>query len=227
MEAQLMRTICVAALFAALPSAAKDISWTEDARLSDGPVVLVHRQDKYEIVTDVGQGFKSGWSRVRGSIWADLPVPTKRRVAWESSLEPIALDVIDGAAYFVGVAGGPAAIEFRLPYGEQQVAFRLSGDRWERIPVAEVPEAVRPNLFVSSYQYFLKDGKTSGVHLSLGRKYELDSSSEIGIMYRNIVRRPKSKKKAAPVSGLFNWIPAYRSLRSNRDDVRRIADWTG
>lgn len=176
----------------------KRIEWTEDARLSDGRVIVVTRAEEYRHIVDVGAGFREGWLLEQSDISAELPRPIQRRVTWRGSLQPVVLDLQpDGTVYLVGVpASGKARHDWKLPRNELYAVLRLNGDWWERVPLEQLPAAIQPNLFASSYRLFITEGKLSGRHVDLKLKGELDSNPQIDRRYKTVVRLPIRAKEA-------------------------------
>lgn len=172
----------------------KKVEWTEDVKLSDGRMIVVQRSEEYRRVMDVGAGFQRGWLFQRSTITADLPAPVNRKVSWEGSLKPLVLDIQPGNAIYLVcvVSTGAAEIEWKVPRHEFYVAFRLANDGWQRIPLADLPLSVQPNLFASTYTLFIKRDERSGIHIDLKLKSDLDSALPASDRLRTIVRLPAS-----------------------------------
>lgn len=169
----------------------KTVEWTEDVKLSDGRTIVVQRANEYRRVMDVGAGFQRGWNLERESITADLPPPVGRQVTWQGLMSPIVLEVLHGGeVYLVGVPTPIGRNEWRVPRHELYVAFKLVGGEWKRIALTEVPESLGPNLFVSSYTYFIEQGARSGTHVDRSIKEKLDSNPQIDRRYRTLIRLP-------------------------------------
>ena len=96
-------------------------------RLSDGRVIKVQRHQEYRKVTDPGAGFRAGWLFQRSGVVADLPSPANRKVSWEGTLQPIALDIQpDSIVYLVCVLAAVAnRAEWNLPRDERHAGCRL------------------------------------------------------------------------------------------------------
>jgi len=179
----------------------KRIEWTEDVRLSDSRTIVVKRVEEYRKVVDVGAGLKEGWLLEQSDISAELPQPIGRRISWRGSLHPVVLDVqAEGAVYLVGLPpNGRAMSEWRLPRHQLYVVLQLKGENWERISVEQLPESMQPNLFVSSYELFIRRGAPSRGHVDQKKKGDLDSNPQIDRRYRTIVRLPApSRAKETP-----------------------------
>jgi hypothetical protein len=177
---------------AASAPVAKRTEWTEDARLGDGRRIVVKRADGYRRVVDAGSGFREGWLLEQCEISAELPAPVERRIEWRGSLKPVVLDIgADGAVYLVGVPpNGGAMHEWKQPRHELYVVLRFNGSDWRRIPLDQLPASLQPNLFISSRELFLAQGKPSGRHVDPKMKAELDSNPLIDRRYKTIVRLP-------------------------------------
>src|SRR5438552_2675338 len=106
-------------------------------------------------------GRGSGW--LFHQAWIEADLSDAGRLRWDTSLAPWLLDrTPDGTWYLVGWTPSSSGIrEYQLgrPSGGEKtfVAFRLTGDRWERIKVEEFPDTFKgPNLLVSSERMFSK-----------------------------------------------------------------------
>jgi len=175
----------------------KYIEWTEDVRLGDGRMIVLKRSEEYRHVVDAGAGFREGWLLEQSNISAELPQPVARHILWRGSLRPVVLDVQpDGTVFLVGVpASGQARHDWKLPRNELYAVLRLNGETWERVPLELLPAGIQPNLFASSYQLFITEGKSSGRHVDLKLKSELDSNPQIDKRYRTIIRIPEPQRK--------------------------------
>jgi hypothetical protein len=177
-------------------SGIKHVQWTEDLRLSNGRTIVINRLEEYRSVSDVGAGFRSGWLLERSNISAELPGSPARNATWQGSLRPVVLDELHGIVYLVGVpANGRAREEWKLPPHELYAALRLRGDGWERISLEELPSSLQPNLFASSYALFITQDKSSGEHVNLELKRQLDSDPQLDRRYQSIIRIPAPQPK--------------------------------
>lgn len=167
----------------------KVIQWEEDTKLSDGRVVVVKRSNEYQRIGSPQAGFRVDWVYMNGTLSVQEPSPIGQRVAWTGSLIPIAIDVIDGQLYLVGVAGGRAIQHYNLPNKQDHVALYFHSGDWFRFPLDDLPLAIRPNLFSGDRTYLFEDGQSS--HMSLELKTRLDSNPEIGKPFKEIPRSPK------------------------------------
>jgi len=167
------------------------VEWTEDVRISDQSRIKAQRSEEYRRVTDVGAGFQRGWLFQNSKIVADVPAPFARRVAWEGTLVPLTLAVLDRQLYLVNVVVTPIGRdEWRVPAGEYYVVFRFSESGWQRIPLAELPTSARPNLLPSAYKLFIEGNTPSGAHVGFETKDKVISDPRIGKRYRTILRKP-------------------------------------
>jgi hypothetical protein len=174
----------------------KTVEWTEDVKLSDGRTIVVQRANDYRRVMDAGAGFQRGWNFERASISAELPPPLGRRVFWQGLMSPIVIEMLhDGEVYLVGVPTPIGSDEWRVPQHEFYVAFKLVTGEWKRIALVDMPQTLHPNLFVSSYTYFIEQAASPGSHVDLSIKERLDSNPLIGRRYRTLIRLPNPSKK--------------------------------
>jgi hypothetical protein len=175
----------------------KKFEWTEDVRLSDGRMFPVQRYEEYRQVTDRGAGFRVGWLFQKSRITGELPAPIRRKVTWEGSLKPLALNVQpDMSVYLVcRVSTGAGRNEWKLPDNENYVVFRLMDDRWLRIPLSDLPLSVQPNLLASTETLFIERKTRSGTRVDLKLKQELDSDPQLPAHFKSIVRPAGAEKK--------------------------------
>lgn len=130
-------------------SACSDIgSWKEEVRLSDGRVIIVEQQRKYEGVytgQDVGSVVRESWMTFK------LPEFDDKEIIWHENLKPRILNVHDGQLYIVGVP--PTGREFRK-YGKPNpsyLGYKYNQKAWVNIPFSEIPEAIYDtNLWIES-----------------------------------------------------------------------------
>lgn len=171
--------------------------WTEDVKLSDGRMMVVKRTEDYRRIVDAGAGFQQGWLLQKSSITAELPTPIKRKVFWEGSLFPLVLDIqSDHSVYLVCVpSSGAAQTEWKVPDHEFYVSFRLTQDNWRRIPLADLPTSVQPNLAPSGYEFFIRREMQSGIHVDLKMKSELNSRPALSKHLKTIIRLPAPTPK--------------------------------
>lgn len=153
-------------------SSVRVIEWTEDARLSDGRMIVVNRTQEYRGVTDPGAGFQSGYLFYRSTISAEMPPPIARRVSWEGSLIPMVLDILeDGNLVLVGYPGsGAGRKEWKLFERSDHYVALVMRSTWERIPFAEVPNSVHANLLGAARFLFVDGDMRSGSHVDLALK---------------------------------------------------------
>lgn len=160
-------------------------SWTEEVQLTTGEVIRIERWVEQE---RVAEPFKpSGWIFRRAGLTARPPTPSAAAVKWEGTLAPLALDVANGAVYFVGVAiTTQADREYRLQPGNSHVAFRLRSYEWERIKLSELPTSIKPNLLARTTTYLDDRGPFSSSLVTLEMKAKLDSVSGLARALRVI-----------------------------------------
>lgn len=175
----------------------KKVEWTEDVKLSDGRMMVVRRSEDYRHIVSPADGFRGGWLFQKSDITADLPAPVSRKVSWDGSLKPLVLDIQSGdTVYLVGVvATGAGMNEWKVPDHEFYVVFRLVGEGWQRIPLADLPLSVEPNLLGNTYTLFIKREARSGIHVDLKLKSELQSSETLDKRWKTIVRLPAPGSK--------------------------------
>lgn len=175
----------------------RHFEWTEDVKLSDGRMIVVKRTEDYRHIVDVGAGFQKGWLFQKSTISGELPAPVLHKVAWEGSLSPLVLDIQpDNSVYLVSsVSTGAARTEWKVPDHEFYVAFRLAGNEWRRIPLADLPLSVQPNLLPYGYGLFIRRGMQSGTHVDLKMKAELNSNPNLSKRLKSIVRLPAPAPK--------------------------------
>lgn len=178
-------------------SSERHFEWTEDVKLSDGRMILVKRTEDYRRIMDVGAGFQQGWLLQKSSITAELPAPVQRKVSWEGSLFPLVLDIqSNNSAYLVCVpSSGAAQTEWKVPDHEFYVPFRLAQEGWQRIPLADLPTSVQPNLAPSGYEFFIRREMQSGIHVDLKMKAELNSDPNLVKTLKSIIRFPSPTPK--------------------------------
>lgn len=175
----------------------RHFEWTEDVKLSDGRMMIVKRTEDYRRIMDVGAGFQKGWLFQKSTITTELPSPIQRKVAWEGSLKPLVLDIQpDSTVYLVcRVATGANRTEWKVPDHEFYVSFRLTPESWQRIPLADLPLSVQPNLLGSTYTLFIDRKTQSGIHIDISQKKVLDSDVRVSERVKSIVRLPPPTPK--------------------------------
>lgn len=160
-------------------SGVKNVEWTEDVKLSDGRQILVRRMTEFRSVMDVGAGFQRGYLFDHASISAELPAPVSRKVEWAGrGLSPFILDLLpDGRVYLVCITEtAEGAYTWKVPRHEFFVAFQLKGDQWERLPLAELPPAIkRANLLTMIHTVFINPSTWDppSKHIDLKRKQDV------------------------------------------------------
>jgi hypothetical protein len=176
-----MRAAACALLFVCVVGCAtgpqtKTVEWREEVQLGNGERVIAHRSQRYRLVSEPGAG--SGWLFASGRLEVLLR-SSAGLVAWEGTLAPIAFDLTDdGTVYLIGVVAAPRArFEYNLSEAETHVAFKRSGDaHWARIPLSEVPNAVRPNLLYNERPIVFAPGFASGTLIDGPAKAKADSA---------------------------------------------------
>lgn len=188
------------ALFIPMSAACSNMrhyEWTEDVQLSGGTLILARRSQDYKLVVDRGAGFQKGWLFQKSTLEADIPSPIGRKVHWEGSLIPLVLDLhADKSLYLVNVvATGASRNEWRVPEHEFYVVFRLKDQGWERIPLAELPQSIQPNLLGAARSLFIDGDARSGIHVDFKTKAKLQSNPLLVEQYKRIVRLPAPTSK--------------------------------
>ena len=167
--------------------------WTEDVALAGGQRIVADRRAVFEATNDLLGARGSGWLFKESSIAAELPAPIAKRVSLEGRLAPLVLDISDGVAYLIGVPTAVGEDQWKVPRHELYVAFRLGGEGWQRIPLRDVPESLRPNLLASVRTLFV-DRDSATRHVTLDLKSKLDSRPELDRRYKTIIRLPAPNK---------------------------------
>ena len=118
-------------------------SWKEEVLLHDGSKIIVERWQKHGGRHELGQ--RPGIAE--HSITFTLP-ETKKAIKWKdeysedvgrSSLELLALDIINGTTYIVTKPVGMLAYNKWGRPNPPYVIFKLEGKVWKRISLAELP----------------------------------------------------------------------------------------
>jgi hypothetical protein len=182
-------------LFAIAPmmgacSSMQHFEWTEDVQLSDGRKIVVQRSEDHRRITDVGAGFQQGLLFQRSGITATLPPPIGRKIAFDSSLSPLALDISPGNAIYLvcSVPTRESELEWKVPREDFYAVFRLLDDTWQRISLADLPVSIQPNLLPSGYGLFVKRELRSGIHVDTRLKNELIAELPPSDRLRTIIR---------------------------------------
>lgn len=162
--------------------------WTEDVEVSDGLKIVVTRRDTYRLVTDVGSGLRTGLLLKRASIGGAIPAPINSQVVWEGSLQPLALRLSsDQQLYLVCAASTSLALdEWKIRGRQIHVSFVWTPGGWRRIPLAELPSSVQPNLLVSVDALFGDQHAQSGDHVDLAKKNKIDCDPRIDRRFKRI-----------------------------------------
>ena len=114
-------------------------SWQEEVKLSDGRVITVTQRRRYEGVytgQDYGSVVREAWLIFR------LREFDRQDITWHENLKPRILNLHNGKLYIVGFP--PTGLEFDQ-YGKPKpsyIGFRYENGKWQRIPFAEIPEAI-------------------------------------------------------------------------------------
>lgn len=160
-------------------SGVKNFEWTEDVKLHDGRQIVVKRMTEFLPVMDVGDGFQRGHLFDHASISADLPAPVSRKVEWAGrGLSPFILDMLpDGRVYLVcSIKTAAGQDTWKVPDHEFFVSFRLQGERWERVPLSDLPpEIKRANLLTMIHTVFIHPSTWDppSKHIDLKRKQDV------------------------------------------------------
>jgi hypothetical protein len=106
-------------------------SWDEEVLLSDGRMITVHRQQKYN----------TEYLPIGTTLTFELPEIGK--ITWSENLCPAIVDVQGKDIYTVGqTCTDPQFGKYRLPR-HLYVAYQLDGKNWKRIPFLSLPENIR------------------------------------------------------------------------------------
>lgn len=115
------------------------LTWQEEVKLSDGRVIVVTQERRFDGVF-AGDGFgkppREAWLTFRLSEF------NNQEIVWHENLDTLVLNIHDGKLYLVGFPHTER--EFRQ-YGSPKpmyVSFRYEKTHWVRIPLSEVPVAI-------------------------------------------------------------------------------------
>jgi hypothetical protein len=133
------------------------IEWQEEVKLNSGKVITVTQKRRCDEQYPKSCLTRESWLTINLSEFGKAPI------IWSQKLEPMVLNVNNGALYVVGWP--PTQYEFRLydrpmpPY----VGYRFNNGKWTRIPLKEIPiEIYDTNLLIDS-----PDGSIKRVTLSM------------------------------------------------------------
>lgn len=135
----LVRGLLIIFLGGAMSGCADTLSWQEEVKLSDGRVIVVTQKRRYEGVytgQDYGSVVREAWLTFK------LPEFGNQVITWHENLKPRILNLHNGKLYVVGFP--PTGQEF-YQYGKPKpsyIGFRYENGKWQRIPFAEIPEAI-------------------------------------------------------------------------------------
>ena len=129
---QLNRWLLILGGLTVLPACSNnEVTWQEEVKLNDGRMIVVTQKKFMDRGID-----RDAW------LTFSLPEFSKTEILWHESQQPIVLNVHAGKLYVVGLP--PTQREF-YKYGKPRppyVPYRWENGAWERIPFAEVPEAI-------------------------------------------------------------------------------------
>ena len=129
---QLNRWLLILGGLTVLPACSNnEVTWQEEVKLNDGRMILVIQKKFMDRGLD-----RDAW------LTFSLPEFSKTEILWHENLRPIVLNVHAGKLYVVGLP--PTQREF-FKYGKPRppyVPYRWENGAWQRIPFAEVPEAI-------------------------------------------------------------------------------------
>jgi hypothetical protein len=167
-------------------------SWKEEVLLHDGSKIVVERWQKRGGRHELGQRL----GIAEHSITFRLP-RTKQVVKWKdeysvdvgsSSLELLALDIINGTAYIVSKPVGMIAYNKWDRPNPPYVIFKFTGEDWKRINMPELPSEFRDvNLVIDTLDHE-EDLVRQGV-ISAERVKEFNSSLTQE-EYKTIIHKP-------------------------------------
>jgi hypothetical protein len=169
---------------------ARYVSWREEVKLSTGQTVVAELGWDYRTKEEA---LTAGALLSTFRIIVLIPSPMQRRVSWEGSLKPLAIDVgTDGKIYLVAIAIDRNGVRQNSPPDGLHVAFVYSGaNAWQRIPLESVPLEMRPNLLISVGEIIDKPGFANDVLVDLPLKAKLDANPRIDESYRGWSNAPR------------------------------------
>ena len=129
---QLNRWLLILGGLTVLPACSNnEVTWQEEVKLNDGRMIVVTQKKLMDRGID-----REAW------LTFSLPEFSKTQILWHESQQPIVLNVHKGKLYVVGLP--PTQREF-FKYGKPRppyVPYRWENGAWQRIPFAELPEAI-------------------------------------------------------------------------------------
>lgn len=166
-------------------------TWKEEAVQHDGSKIVVKRSMKRGGPHEIGGG--------GGSVYQSLTflMPgTGKEVVWEdqrsddlntASFSPLALNVVNDATYVVASPAGCLSYNKWGRPNPPYVVFRYQGQEWSRIPLEQLPAAIKsPNLIISSPD---EEARKLGGVISAKAIQQLNAVAQIP-QYVGIVREP-------------------------------------
>jgi hypothetical protein len=160
--------------------------WREEVQLSDGRVVEITQQRRYE-KTYVGDG--SGKSTIVRDAWIRFRLPETdfKEVVWHENLIPMRFDMVDGKPFIVAYPHvGAQFIQYGRPK-PAYLAYVYQQGEWHRVPFSEIPE-IQYDFNLVAKRVF-PDGMT---HLSLVEKKNkvFNGNPDIDSCYKRINLKP-------------------------------------
>lgn len=163
----------------------KTVKWREEVKLASGQIIIAEQTETYR-TEQAAQRLGTLLNSYR--IQATFPAPISTTVYWDGHLKPLAIDIADdGNIYLVVVIETrQGRREYSVPDSVNHVAFRYNENgQWERVLITSIPQEIKPNLFVSMGELFVKRGYPTDKVIDLPLKQKIDSDPRIDRRYRS------------------------------------------
>jgi len=179
-------------------------SWKEEAQLHDGRKIIVERSQTRGGRHEIGQEVPIH------SLKISFTLPgTHKAITWEttigmndsdSSLKPLALDVVKGVPYLVTV---PLICHNYNKWGRPNppyVFLKYDGEAWQRIPLEEFPTEIKAANLVNRIQAQEHQLASHTGVVTADEIKKFNGTFKRNVMYQQIFVREKIKSAAeAPV----------------------------